>query len=153
RKNTGRPQGGESFEKFRSNYLDITNRPFLPFGYGLSYTKFEYGEIKLNRTEITDNEPIIATINIKNIGNWDGNEVVQLYIRDEVGSVVRPLKELKNFQKVYDLTERVLPDNIDTKEPTIQEYAKYLIETGINSHGIISEKEIAYLRNSKIKKQ
>lgn len=101
KKNTGRPQGGESFEKFRSNYLDITNRPFLPFGYGLSYTKFEYGEIKLNRTEITDNEPIIATINIKNIGNWDGNEVVQLYIRDEVGSVVRPLKELKNFQKVY----------------------------------------------------
>jgi len=101
KKNTGRPQGGESFEKFRSNYLDITNRPFLPFGYGLSYTKFEYGEIKLNRTEMTDNEPIIATINIKNIGNWDGNEVVQLYIRDEVGSVVRPLKELKNFQKVY----------------------------------------------------
>jgi len=101
KKNTGRPQGGESFEKFRSNYLDITNRPFLPFGYGLSYTKFEYGEIKLNRTEMTDNELIIATINIKNIGNWDGNEVVQLYIRDEVGSVVRPLKELKNFQKVY----------------------------------------------------
>ncbi|MFN8673228.1 MAG: crosslink repair DNA glycosylase YcaQ family protein [Candidatus Sericytochromatia bacterium] len=61
------------------------------------------------------------------------------------------VKTRKNFQKVYDLTERVLPDNIDTKEPTIQEYAKYLIETGINSHGIISEKEIAYLRNSKIK--
>lgn len=101
RKNTGRPQGGESFEKFRSNYLDITNRPFLPFGYGLSYTKFEYGEIKLNRTELTENEPIIATINIKNSGNWDGNEVVQLYIRDEVGSVVRPLMELKNFQKVF----------------------------------------------------
>ena len=100
-KNTGRPQGGQTFEKFKSNYLDVSNEPLFPFGYGLSYTKFAYSEIKLDRNFVTDQQPIQASITISNTGNYDGNEVVQLYIRDLVGSVSRPLKELKGFQKIF----------------------------------------------------
>ncbi|MBK8722911.1 MAG: beta-glucosidase BglX [Saprospiraceae bacterium] len=101
RKNTGRPQSGVEFEKFKSNYLDVANSPFLPFGYGLSYTNFEYGDIQLDKPILNDNEPITASITIQNTGRFNGNEVVQMYIRDYVGSVSRPLKELKGFQKVF----------------------------------------------------
>ncbi|MES2430155.1 MAG: beta-glucosidase BglX [Bacteroidota bacterium] len=100
-KNTGRPLPGENFEKFRSDYLDESNKPLFAFGYGLSYTKFEYGNIKLNRSNVTVSSPIEATITVKNTGNYDGEEVVQLYIRDMVGSVTRPVKELKGFKKIF----------------------------------------------------
>lgn len=98
--NTGRPNPGDKFEKFRSNYLDVENSPLFPFGYGLSYTSFTYGDIKLNSNSITATGKIIATITVTNIGNYDGEEVVQLYLRDMVGSIARPVKELKGFQKI-----------------------------------------------------
>lgn len=100
-KNTGRPLKGNSFEKFRSDYLDEANTPLYSFGYGLSYTKFDYGSIHLNRSTLTPSSTIEATIKITNSGNYDGEETVQLYIRDMVGSITRPVKELKGFQKVF----------------------------------------------------
>lgn len=100
-KNTGRPLAdGKWFSKFRSNYLDVSNDPLYPFGYGLSYTSFGYGEIKLSSNTIAKGKAITATVTVTNNGNVDGKEVVQLYTRDLVGSSTRPVKELKGFQKI-----------------------------------------------------
>jgi beta-glucosidase len=89
------------FHKYSSNYLDVTNDPLYPFGFGLSYTTFKYGDLVLDKTALNGNQTLKATINLTNSGNFDGAEVVQLYIRDLVGSVTRPVKELKGFQKVF----------------------------------------------------
>jgi beta-glucosidase len=100
-KNTGRPLGNDKwFQKFRSNYLDVSNDPVYPFGFGLSYTQFSYGEIKLSKTDILPTDSLNLTIEVTNTGSRDGAEVVQLYIRDLVGSITRPVKELKGFQKI-----------------------------------------------------
>ncbi len=100
-KNTGRPlPEGKWFQKFRSNYLDVSNDPVYPFGFGLSYTEFSYGDVKLNKTEMTPIDSITVSIDVTNEGQRDGSEVVQLYIRDLVGSVTRPVKELKGFKKI-----------------------------------------------------
>lgn len=101
-KNTGRPlQEGRWFEKFRSNYLDVSNEPLYPFGYGLSYTTFAYSDIHLSSTEMSADGELTATVTVTNTGSRDGAEVVQLYIRDLVGSVTRPVKELKGFEKIF----------------------------------------------------
>jgi beta-glucosidase len=99
-KNTGRPLQGEWFQKFRSNYLDVSNDPVYPFGFGLSYSHFTYGDIRLSDTSLKGKQTLTAAINITNNGPFDGKETVQLYIRDLVGSVTRPVKELKGFQKI-----------------------------------------------------
>jgi beta-glucosidase len=100
-KSTGRPlEEGKWFSKFRSNYLDVTNEPLYPFGYGLSYTTFSYGDIKLSAPSFKAGESIKATITVTNTGKYEGKEVVQLYTRDMVGSITRPVKELKSFQKI-----------------------------------------------------
>lgn len=100
-KNTGRPLGeGKWFEKFKTNYLDVSNDPVYPFGYGLSYTQFNYGELQLSKTNLKGNETLMASVTITNTGQFAGKEVVQLYIRDVVGTVTRPVKELKGFQKI-----------------------------------------------------
>ena len=100
-KNTGRPLIGPWFEKFKSNYIDIDNEPLYPFGYGLSYTNFSYDNFTLDKAEMGVNDVINAQVTITNTGKYDGAEVVQLYIRDMVGSVTRPVKELKGFQKIF----------------------------------------------------
>ena len=97
---TGRPNGGDEFQKFRSNYLDEANSPLLPFGFGLSYTKFVYRNLKLSSTSMNTSGSINASIEVSNEGDYDGEEVVQLYIRDMVGSIARPVKELKGFNKI-----------------------------------------------------
>lgn len=100
-KNTGRPlQEGKWFSKFRSNYLDVSNDPVYPFGYGLSYSTFNYSGIKLSSNNLKGNQSLKATVTVTNNGTRDGKEVVQLYIRDVAGSVTRPVKELKGFQKI-----------------------------------------------------
>lgn len=100
-KNTGRPlPEGKWFQKFRSNYLDVSNDPVYPFGYGLSYTNFTYGDLKLSSNSLKGNQTLTASVTITNSGARDGKEVVQLYIRDVVGSITRPVKELKGFQKI-----------------------------------------------------
>lgn len=101
-KNTGRPLGeGKWFEKFRSNYLDVSNDPLYPFGYGLSYTTFDYSDLTLTSDKMDSNGEITASVTVTNSGRTDGAEVVQLYIRDLVGSITRPVKELKGFEKVF----------------------------------------------------
>lgn len=101
-KNTGRPlPEGKWFEKFRSNYLDVDNDPLYPFGYGLSYTTFRYSDISLSAPVMAQDGSVTAKVTITNTGKRDGAEVVQLYIRDLVGSITRPVKELKGFEKVF----------------------------------------------------
>lgn len=100
-KNTGRPQPTTTFEKFKSNYLDAPNSPLLPFGFGLSYTDFEYANLKINKSEIHQNEAITVSVNVKNTGDYDGEEVVQLYLRDVVRSITQPNRQLKGFKKAF----------------------------------------------------
>ncbi|MEQ9265728.1 MAG: beta-glucosidase BglX [Balneolaceae bacterium] len=100
-KNTGRPLNGEWFQKFRSNYLDVSNEPLYPFGFGLSYSQFKYGELILSKKDLSGDEKLEVSIDITNESEVDGKEVVQLYIRDLVGTITRPVKELKGFQKVF----------------------------------------------------
>ncbi|WP_226391191.1 beta-glucosidase BglX [Penaeicola halotolerans] len=106
-KNTGRPfEGDFSSQKledrvYRSRYRDVDNSPLYPFGYGLSYTTFEYSQPVLNQTSLTDDSPITVTVKVSNTGDRDGEEVVQLYTRDLIGSLTRPVKELKGFQKIH----------------------------------------------------
>jgi beta-glucosidase len=101
-KNTGRPLVNTEgkFEKFRSNYIDERNEPLFPFGFGLSYTTFEYSNLKISSDKMNSGEKLKVTVDVANTGNYDGKETVQLYIRDVVGSVTRPVRELKNFQKI-----------------------------------------------------
>ncbi|MDD3685123.1 MAG: glycoside hydrolase family 3 N-terminal domain-containing protein [Bacteroidales bacterium] len=99
-KNTGRPAETTPEKIFTTRYIDISNQPLYPFGFGLSYTTFEYSEIKLGATQLTYNGILNATVKVKNTGKYKGVETVQLYIRDFVASSSRPVKELKHFQKV-----------------------------------------------------
>lgn len=99
--NTGRPQGAEDAQvRYVSQFLDIPNEPLFPFGYGLSYTTFSYQNMKLSKATITPDDKLEVSITVKNTGKVAGEEIVQLYVRDLVGEVVRPLKELKGFKKV-----------------------------------------------------
>ena len=100
-KNTGRPLPEDAwFQKFKSNYLDVPNEPLYPFGYGLSYTSFSYGQPSVSEDSLNGDQELVLKIPVTNTGKIAGKEVVQLYIRDVVGSATRPLKELKGFQKI-----------------------------------------------------
>ncbi|ANH83415.1 beta-glucosidase [Niabella ginsenosidivorans] len=132
--NTGRPLGeGKWFQKFRSNYLDVSNDPLYPFGYGLSYTSFNYSDLQLSSTSLKGNQTLQASVTLTNKGKYDGAEVVQLYIRDKVGSISRPVKELKGFQKVLlkageakTITFRITPEDLKFYNSRL----KYDWETG-----------------------
>tara|TARA_R110000868_G_scaffold19484_6_gene83837 strand:+ start:2198 stop:4519 length:2322 start_codon:yes stop_codon:yes gene_type:complete len=101
-KNTGRPLNNKDgkFVKFLSNYIDERNESLYPFGFGLSYTTFDYSHLKLSSQTLNKNGSIDVSVEVTNSGNYEGKEVVQLYLRDLVGSVTRPVKELKGFQKI-----------------------------------------------------
>lgn len=146
-KNTGRPlPEGQWFQKFRSNYLDVSNDPLYPFGYGLSYTTFAYGEPQLSSTTLRRGSKLRVSVTVKNTGNYAGEEVVQLYVRDLVGSVTRPVKELKGFQKitlepdasqevVFDLTEEDLKFyNADLEH--VAEQGEFAVFVGTNSRDV-----------------
>lgn len=101
-KNTGRPiPEANPGEDYKSNYIDSPNSPLFSFGHGLSYTSFEYSDFKLSSETLTRTGSIQASITVTNSGTKDGHEVVQLYIHDKVGSVTRPVKELKGFEKIF----------------------------------------------------
>jgi beta-glucosidase len=100
-KSTGRPYLGNFMDKYKSRYIDSSNDPLYPFGYGLSYTKFSYSPLKLNKNQMQPSDKIEVSVQVSNTGNYDGNEVVQLYIQDIYGSITRPVKELKGFQKIF----------------------------------------------------
>lgn len=97
-KNTGRPF--DQRQKYTSKYLDVPNTPLYPFGYGLSYTTFAYSDITLSKTVLKANEKLIATVSVTNTGTRSDKETMQMYIRDLVGSITRPVKELKGFQQI-----------------------------------------------------
>jgi beta-glucosidase len=148
-KNTGRPLR-KWFEKFRSNYLDVSNDPVYPFGYGLSYTNFSYDELKLSDTSLKGNQTLRASVSATNAGNRDGKEVVQLYIRDVVGSITRPVKELKGFQKIFlrageskTVTFDITPEDLKFYNSNLKydwEPGEFVIMVGGNSRDVKSGK-------------
>jgi beta-glucosidase len=146
-KNTGRPiKEGEWFKKYRSNYLDVSNEPLYPFGYGLSYTTFNYDNFTLSKTQLKGNETLKASVTLSNTGKYDGAEVVQLYIRDVVGSITRPVKELKGFQKVFlkageskTVTFDITPEDLKFYNNDLVydwEAGEFQIQIGTNSHDV-----------------
>ncbi|MCG7588658.1 glycoside hydrolase family 3 C-terminal domain-containing protein, partial [Photobacterium sp. OFAV2-7] len=104
-KNTGRPYNASNpnqrQEHYKSRYDDSPNTPLYPFGHGLSYADFSYGDIKLSSDTLTQDGKLEVSVKVTNSGDYDGEEVVQLYTRQLVGSTTRPVKELKGFQKLY----------------------------------------------------
>jgi len=100
-KNTGRPFDPTISYKFKSDYIDVSNEPLFPFGFGLSYTNFSYGKMTLSNTAIKGNDRLTIKVTVTNTGNYDGEETVQLYTRQMVGSITRPVKELRGFQKIF----------------------------------------------------
>lgn len=150
-KNTGRPlPEGKWFQKFRSNYLDVSNEPLYPFGFGLSYTTFTYGELKLSGTSLKGNQALTASIDVTNSGRYDGAEVVQLYIRDVVGTATRPVKELKGFQKIMlrqgetkTISFRITPEDLKFYNADLKydwEPGEFIIMIGGNSRDVKSAK-------------
>ena len=100
-KNTGRPMAeGAWFTRYVSNYIDVVNEPLYPFGYGLSYSKYEYGNITLDKSEINECGAVTASVKVTNVSDVDGEEIVQLYIHDKIRSITPPVKELKGYRRV-----------------------------------------------------
>ena len=157
--NTGRPvpDDNKKFAKYASNCLDVSNGPLYPFGYGLSYTTFEYSNFKLSSqeadingnqeaTEWQNGKKITATVTVENTGSRDADEVVQLYIRDMVASISRPVKELKGFQRIHliageskEVSFEITPDmlkfyNIELKH--VIEPGDFQIMVGANSREV-----------------
>jgi beta-glucosidase len=150
-KNTGRPLAeGKWFQKFRSNYLDVSNDPVYPFGYGLGYSNFTYGDLKISSTSLKGNQTLTASIPVTNSGSRDGKEVVQLYIRDLVGSITRPVKELKGFQKISlkasetkTVTFSIAPNDLKFYNSNLKydwEPGDFVIMVGGNSRDVKSQK-------------
>lgn len=143
-KNTGRPYDGKGPSKFKSNYLDISNDPLYPFGYGLSYTTFSYSDVKLNKTKLKGNETLTATVTVSNTGKYAGEEVVQLYISDPVASISRSVKELKSFKKINlqpgeqkEVSFNITPDQLKFYNSQLKydwEPGKFIIQIGTNSN-------------------
>ncbi|UJH66360.1 beta-glucosidase BglX [Allomuricauda sp. SCSIO 65647] len=126
-KNTGRPAPKDKFDKFKSHYLDAPNTPLIPFGHGLSYTTFECTDLKLDKSNISERESIEISVTVKNTGNFDGEEVVQLYLRDVVRSITPPIRQLKGFKKVFlkkgeskTVTITLTPDDLKFYNSTLE---------------------------------
>lgn len=154
-KNTGRPLGAEQtdkceYERFRSNFMDECNTPLYPFGFGLSYTKFDYSKMNLSSTNLKGNQILQASVTLKNSGKYDGAEIVQLYIRDLVGSITRPVKELKGFQKIFlkkgeskKVTFTITPEDLKFYNSNLKfdwESGDFEIMIGTNSEDVQREK-------------
>jgi beta-glucosidase len=142
---TGRPvaDGAKEYHKYASNYLDVRNDALYPFGFGLSYTSFSYGDIRLDADQMAQNGKIKATVTIKNTGSRDGDEIAQLYISDRVASISRPVKELKGFQRIHlaageskDVTFDVTPELLkyyDSNLNYVLDPGEFLLMIGPNS--------------------
>jgi beta-glucosidase len=147
-KNTGRPFDGKGPAKFKSDYIDISNDPLYPFGYGLSYTTFKYSDVKLNKTSLKGNETLTATVTVSNTGKLAGEEVVQLYISDPVASISRSVKELKNYKKIMlqpgeqkEVSFNITPQDLkfyNTKLNYDWEPGEFIVQIGTNSSDVHS---------------
>jgi len=100
-KNTGRPYGGNPRVKYVSRYLDVPNTPLFPFGFGLGYTSFSYGVVKLSKRSAQGDETVVASVEVENTGKRAGEETVQLYVTEPVASVTRSVEDLRGFQKIF----------------------------------------------------
>ena len=133
-KNTGRPHGDfEPYRRFTSCYLDVINAPLYPFGYGLSYTSYEYGELQLSSATIGKGEKVTASISVTNTGGMDGDETVQLHLRDVVSSSTRPVKELIDFKKVHIPAGESVTVSFEIGEDKLKYYnheLEYVCESG-----------------------
>jgi beta-glucosidase len=146
--NTGRPYNGEDFAKFKSDYLDVPNEPLYPFGYGLSYTSFSYGDVKLNKTTLKGNETLTATVTVTNTGKYAGEETAELYITDPVASISRAVEDLKGFRKITlqpgeskDVTFNITTDLLKFYNTNLKydwEAGKFIVRIGANSADVKS---------------
>ncbi|MBG9375301.1 beta-glucosidase BglX [Panacibacter sp. DH6] len=149
-KHTGRPYNNEDFAKFKSNYLDISNDPLFPFGYGLSYTTFAYSEVKVSKEKLKGSESLKASVTLTNTGKYAGEEVVQLYITDVVASVTRAVKDLKGFQKILlqpgesrEVDFTITPEQLKFYNNNLKydwESGDFVIHIGTNSSDLKSAK-------------
>ncbi|MDR6196315.1 beta-glucosidase BglX [Siphonobacter sp. SORGH_AS_0500] len=149
-KNTGRPYEGVLLDKFKSRYLDVSNDPLFPFGYGLSYTTFSYSDVKLSKSTLKGNETLKATVTVANTGKYAGEEVVQLYLSDPVASVTRAVKDLKGFQKISlkpgeskDVTFDITPEQLKFYNSDLKydwEAGEFHVHIGTNSSEVKTAK-------------
>lgn len=150
--NTGRPAKNNTDRNYVSAYIDLDNDPKFPFGYGLSYTQFQYSDMTLSSTELKGNQTLNISVTISNTGNYDGEEVVQLYVRDLFGKVVRPVKELKGFQKVFikkgerkTVTFKITPEDLKFYDDNLNydwEEGEFDIMIGTNSQDVQTKRII-----------
>jgi beta-glucosidase len=147
--NTGRPGPTDEAGNWFSRYRDIPNAPLYPFGYGLSYTTFAYSNLQLGQPVINRSQSLKVTVTVANTGKVDGEEVVQLYIRDIAASIIRPVKELKGFQKImlkagesrevsFTLTGKDL-SFYDANGNTVLEPGKFTVFVGGNSKDVLEK--------------
>ncbi|NML38072.1 beta-glucosidase BglX [Chitinophaga sp. G-6-1-13] len=142
-KNTGRPLEGTTFQKFKSDYLDVPNTPLYPFGYGLSYTTFSYSDVKVSKQNPAGNETITASVTVTNTGKYAGEEVVQLYLTDPVASVTRSVQDLIGFRKIplqpgesKEVSFNISTENLKFYNSNLQyvwEPGEFIIRIGTNS--------------------
>jgi beta-glucosidase len=145
-KNTGRPLNDD--QKYTSKYLDVPNGPLYPFGFGLSYTTFDYGDLQLSGTSLKGNQTLTASVKLMNTGTREGKETVQLYIRDVAASITRPVQELKGFQKIdlqagesKTISFKITPDDLKFYNSDLKydwEPGQFQIMVGGNSRDIRS---------------
>lgn len=150
--NTGRPAKNNTDRNYVSAYIDLDNDPKFPFGYGLSYTQFQYSDMILSSTELKVNQTLNISVTVSNTGNYDGEEVVQLYVRDLFGKVVRPVKELKGFQKVFikkgerkTVTFKITPEDLKFYDDNLNydwEEGEFDIMIGANSQDVQTKRII-----------
>jgi beta-glucosidase len=142
-KNTGRPYKGDPTSKYVSRYLDVSNDPLYAFGYGLSYTTFSYGDVKLNKTALADDETLVASVGLTNMGGRAGEETVQLYLSQPVASVTRSVEDLRGFQKVRlqpgetrEVTFHITPEDLKFYNGKLEydwEPGEFMVRIGGNS--------------------
>jgi len=157
--NTGRPKREGIQNEFVSYYLDVSNTPLFPFGYGLSYASFKYGDLNISSTELYSNEELTVTVEVTNQSDIPGFEIIQLYLRDYVSKVAKPIKELKRFQKVWfeRRTSKIIEFKISLKDLMIidatgnkyYEYGKFAVMVGSNSEEIQS-KDFRLIKESEL---
>jgi beta-glucosidase len=147
-KNTGRPLIGSDHSRYLSRYLDVPNSPLYPFGYGLGYTQFSYGQLKLSKTSLQGDETLVASIEVANVGKREGEETVQMYISDPVASVTRSVEDLRGFKKVTlqpgekrEVSFNIRPDDLKFYNSELVydwEPGDFLIRIGANSSELTS---------------
>lgn len=157
-KNTGRPYKGDPGAKYVSRYLDMPNDPLYAFGYGLSYTTFSYGDVKLSKTSLVDNETLVASVSLTNTGERAGEETVQLYLSQPVASLTRSVEDLRGFQKVRlqpgetrKVTFRITPEDLKFYNGRLEydwEPGEFMIRIGGSSTSLVKPVTVHWHRKS-----